>query len=105
MITQLREPFDMLRRSVGQWWFSAQTPIDWGPAFATVTESDDDSGDSLPVGEAHDDDDNEDPLPADAGSGRPKCTRCGDPNFSLEKDVCIGCRALLSPSPKRDVDY
>ena len=36
-------------------------------------------------------------------SSRPKCTRCGDPNFSLEKDVCIGCRALLSPSPRADI--
>lgn len=32
-------------------------------------------------------------------SKRPKCRLCKDPNFSLESDICISCRALL-PSAK-----
>lgn len=84
MNSLLRGPFDVIGRALGQWWFDAQTPIDWGPALATVNESYADS---------------RKPLPEATGSERPKCKLCGDPNFSLEGEICIACRILLPTRP------
>jgi hypothetical protein len=36
--------------------------------------------------------DDDSPLPAPAGAGRPSCVECKEPNLSLRGDKCITCR-------------
>lgn len=44
--------------------------------------------DASDLGQAEDDEYGE----SQATYGRPKCSSCGDPNFSLADDRCISCR-------------
>lgn len=95
----LRSIYDLIHGSfVGAWWFEGQAPLDLDPIPATITnEPDEDSSEDeapkegvAPDGFIEIDDGT--PLPPPAGHDKPICTVCGDPNFSLEGDVCIACR-------------
>lgn len=91
----------MLCSFTGAWWFAQQEPLDLDPIPATVAET----GASKPPKHesdvlTYDEDDDEDgePLPPPTGEGKPACVSCGDPNFSTESELCIGCRAIGSPA-------
>jgi hypothetical protein len=88
VIYLLRGLYDTFFRSTwpvtgqGQWWFEAQTPVDWEPAIAVAAVIHDDD----------DDDDDDGTLPAGTGHDRPRCSNCKGPNFSPEGDKCLACR-------------
>lgn len=79
----LRGLYDLLCSVPASWWFATQTPLDLEPVPAMITEAD--------LEDEFDDDDGT-PLPPPTGHDKPVCVSCGDPNFSLEGDLCIACR-------------
>lgn len=77
MIYLFRWALDMLFSFTGAWW-SRQQQMDLEPLLATAGGG--------PI------EDDDGPLPEEAGADRPRCTLCGDPNYSLESEICIACR-------------
>jgi hypothetical protein len=86
MIYMLRGLYDMVHEFTGQWWFDTQEPHDHGPVPALTN-----SGDGY-WQTVEEDSDDKTPLPPPIGEGLPGCVSCGDPNFSLDNDLCICCR-------------
>lgn len=84
MIYLLRGALGMVSDYLGQWWFDEQDQLELETIPAMVAE-------------AEDDDDGE-PLPPRTGDDRPRCTVCGDPNFSMESEYCIACRIGMGVS-------
>lgn len=80
MIYVFRGLYDRVLDFTGGWWFDTQQPLDLDPVSAIISESADDSADDENV--VH-------------SKRRPKCRTCGDPNYSLESEICIACRALI----------
>lgn len=84
MIFLLSAAWDRLADFTGQLWFAAQESENNDPIPATINE--------VAYYSKHEEDDDSTPLPPPTGSDKPECKACGDPNFSLEGDLCIACR-------------
>lgn len=86
MIYMLRGLFDVMCSAfTGGWWFEDQEPLVVDPVPPALIESRYDNTPEEP-------EDDGTPLPPPTGSDKPECVKCGDPNFSLESEICIACR-------------
>lgn len=90
MIYMLRGLYEILCSIPGNWWFDAQTPLDLEPVPATVTETAEEATEEVEYVEI----DDGTPLPPPTSEGKSLCVSCGDPNFSLDSEVCVACRSI-----------
>jgi hypothetical protein len=90
VIYMLRGLYDLAATAfTGAWWFDMQDQIEADSPPAVPPSDPTASQINVDWGE-----DDGTPLPPAAGDDLPACIGCNDPNFSLESDYCITCRAI-----------